>query len=197
MTTESTTDLRQVRQEPPVDEPAAAEPVGRGVRSRRWRTDWAPRPAGYGIIGILAVLLGAWGGIVPYVGPVFGYSSNGAGSWVWSLQHAVLYLIPGAAAVFAGLLLLGMVPRSWQGRGRLGGTFAGWLLILCGAWFVLGPFAWPVLHAGSPVFVTTSPATMFAHEVGYNLGTGLLLAVLGAMALKAGVRERPAETVMA
>lgn len=196
MSTESMSDLRHARREQ-IDEELAAEPVERGTRLHRWRTDGTARPAGYGTIGILAVLLGAWGGIVPYVGPVFGYSSNGAGSWVWSLQHAVLYLIPGAAALFAGLLLLGMVPRSWLGRGRLGGSFAGWLLILCGAWFVLGPFAWPILHAGSPVFATTSPANMFAHEVGYNLGTGLLLAVLGAMALKAGVRDRSIRALMA
>ncbi len=39
------------------------------------------RSFGLGLVGTLAVLTAAWGGIVPYIGPVFGYSGDGSGSW--------------------------------------------------------------------------------------------------------------------
>lgn len=144
------------------------------------------RPRGLFAIGLVTLLTGAWAGIVPYVGPLFGYRSNGLGSWAWTLQHGVLYLIPGAAAVFAGLLILGMVPRSWLTRARLGAGFAGALAIACGAWLVLGPVAWPIFNGPlTTVFGTATPTNNFLNWLGYNLGPGILLTGFGAMALKA------------
>ena len=40
---------------------------------------------GLGTAGVIAVLVSAWGGIVPYVGPLFGYSGDGSGAWHWDL----------------------------------------------------------------------------------------------------------------
>jgi|GEM_PF-3418494 hypothetical protein len=37
-------------------------------------------PAGLRLAGLLTLLLGAWAGIVPFLGPSFGYSGDGAGS---------------------------------------------------------------------------------------------------------------------
>ncbi len=34
---------------------------------------------GIGTVGFLTILISAWGGIIPYVGPAFGYSADGAG----------------------------------------------------------------------------------------------------------------------
>jgi hypothetical protein len=139
--------------------------------------------AGLAVIGVLAILIGAWGGIVPYLGPTFGYSSNGIASFHWSLMHALLYLVPGAVAVFAGFCLLTL---------RGSGALFGLLLAACGAWFILGVVAWPILHEpGVAVFTTpaTSPATNnFINLLGYNLGPGIVLALLGGMALTAGRR---------
>ena len=59
-----------------------------------------------GVAGLLVVLLGAWGGIVPFLGPTFGYSADGTGSWYWDLAHAILSLVPGVAACLAGLLIM-------------------------------------------------------------------------------------------
>src|SRR5580700_2715379 len=61
---------------------------------------------GLGLAGVVAVLVSAWGGIVPYVGPLFNYSGDGSGSWHWSLAHAVLSLVPGAAGVLLGLFVI-------------------------------------------------------------------------------------------
>ena len=52
-----------------------------------------------GMAGVIAVLISAWGGIIPYLGPTFGYSADGSSAWQWSLTHSVLALIPGAIGV--------------------------------------------------------------------------------------------------
>ena len=55
----------------------------------------------------------AWGGIIPYVGPAFGYSADGTGAWHWDLAHTVLALVPGAIGVIVGILILGETRASW------------------------------------------------------------------------------------
>src|SRR5574340_782616 len=55
--------------------------------------------AGIGTLGVLTLLVGAWGGIVPFVGPIFGFSADGTVAWYWNMPHALLWLAPGAAAV--------------------------------------------------------------------------------------------------
>jgi hypothetical protein len=57
---------------------------------------------GIGTAGVVAVLVSAWGGIVPYVGPLFDYSGDGSGSWHWDLAHAVLALAPGILGFCSG-----------------------------------------------------------------------------------------------
>jgi hypothetical protein len=56
--------------------------------------------------GVLAVLVGAWGGIAPYIGHAIRYSADGSATWTWNLQHGLLSLLPGAIAVVGGLLLI-------------------------------------------------------------------------------------------
>jgi len=75
----------------------------------------------------LTVLVGAWGGIVPFVGATMSYSADGSGSWHWDLSHVLLWLIPGALAVVLGLLMLGIVPRVLRGAGRFMPAWAGLL----------------------------------------------------------------------
>ena len=83
---------------------------------------------GLGLAGVVAVLVSAWGGIVPYVGPLFNYSGDGSGSWHWSLAHAVLSLVPGAAGVLLGLFVIaesrGVAVGQGQAEPRDGGDAA-------------------------------------------------------------------------
>ena len=61
-------------------------------------------------------------------------------------------------------------------RGRLTLGMAGFLLMLCGAWFAIGPLAWPVIDHGDVYFVrTASHLRILAYEVGYAIGTGLIV----------------------
>jgi hypothetical protein len=134
-------------------------------------------------IGILTVAISAWGGIIPYIGPTFSYSADGSGSWDWSLTHTVLALVPGAIGVLVGLSFLARIPDARIGRRKTSLSTAGFIAILCGAWFVIGPLAWPVIHNSGPYFVTATPLRTLANEVGYSLGVGLILAMCGAFAI--------------
>ncbi len=71
---------------------------------------------GLGTAGVVAVLVSAWGGLVPYIGPLFNFSGDGTGSWHWNLAHAVLALVPGAAGVLLGLFVLASHTGSPWGR---------------------------------------------------------------------------------
>ncbi len=149
---------------------------------------------GIGTVGFLTILFSAWGGIIPYVGPVFGYSADGAGSWHWDLAHTLLALIPGIIGVCAGMVILGETKGVSAGRGRMSLSMAGLITVLCGAWFVIGPSAWPVITSSGGYFVPASPLRELANVVGYSLGTGVILASLGGFAIGWAARHQPTPT---
>jgi hypothetical protein len=150
------------------------------VDGREVRTRVHPQGFGLGAAGVVAVLVSAWGGIVPYVGPLFDYSGDGSGSWHWNLAHAVLALAPGILGVLLGVFVIAESRGIVVGKGRLTLATAGTLLMICGAWFAVGPLAWPVLSNGSGYFVAATHLRVLAYEVGYSIGTGLILVVCGA-----------------
>jgi hypothetical protein len=137
--------------------------------------------ASLGLIGLIAVVISAWGGAIPYVGPLFGYSADGSPAWTWSLTHTVLALVPGVIGVIVGLSFFAPVRSSSVGR-RMGMSLAGIIAIAAGAWFVIGPVAWPVISDVTHYFVPASPLRNLANQVGYSFGPGIILAVCGAFA---------------
>lgn len=139
-----------------------------------------PSRFGIGIAGLVALLVSAWGGIVPYVGPVFGFSGDGSGAWHWNLAHGVLALAPGVAGVLLGLFVIAESRGITVGKGRLSLATAGTLLMVCGTWFAIGPLAWPVISSGNAYFVSSTHLRILAYEVGYSIGTGIVLVVCGA-----------------
>lgn len=134
-------------------------------------------------LGLVTLLISAWGGIIPYVGPVFGFGATGTGSWYWSLSHAVLALVPGAIGVLLALSFFTPVSRAGVARRRLGLSTAGLIAVACGAWFVIGPLAWPIVDNTGRYFVLAAPLRSLANHVGYSFGPGLILAACGAFAL--------------
>ncbi|MGH9291556.1 MAG: hypothetical protein ACRD0B_02440 [Acidimicrobiales bacterium] len=146
--------------------------------------------ASVAMIGLLAMLFGAWGGIVPYVGPLFGFFGTGYPGWTWNLTHSLLFLVPGAAAVLMGLLTMTQGPSVSHRLPTTLPWFFGLVTALCGAWFVIGPLAWPVLEAGHHVFASASPLLELAYWVGYSLGPGVVLAILGGLTMGISVLNR-------
>jgi hypothetical protein len=145
-------------------------------------------------LGVITLLISAWGGIIPYLGPTFGYSADGAQSWSWNLTHTVLALAPGALGILVAFSFLAPLSATGVARRRAGLTGAGLVAVVCGAWFVIGPLAWPIVHNVGPYFVTANPLRGLANQVGYSFGPGLILAACGAFAMGWAVRHnRPLE----
>src|SRR5947208_15316707 len=64
-----------------------------------------PRTRGAGS-GLLLVLLGAWGALIPFVGPYFHFGYTPDTAWTWTWGRFFLEVVPGVAVVFGGLILL-------------------------------------------------------------------------------------------
>lgn len=156
---------------------AAAEPVAARVYER---------PVGTALTGLLAVIVGAWGAVAGYIGPYFGFRPVHAQVWVGSWQNGLLHLAPGAVAAAAGLMLLAMGPAR---RSVRGGAFLlpALLLLAAGAWFVIGPVAWPTFHSGAAFNPAASATRNLLNVACASYAPGLVLVMLGGMALKAGM----------
>ncbi|HEX3459700.1 MAG TPA: hypothetical protein VHT49_02245 [Acidimicrobiales bacterium] len=162
-------------------------------RSRRAEGDVVPATrslsASLWSLGVITLLISAWGGIIPYLGPTFSYSADGASSWSWNLTHTVLALAPGALGILVAFSFLAPLSATGVAGRRVGLTLAGLVAVVCGAWFVVGPLAWPIVHNTGPYFVTANPLRGLANQIGYSFGPGLILAACGAFAMGWAVRH--------
>ena len=127
--------------------------------------------------GFLLILLGVWGGLIPFVGPYFHFAYTPDQEWTWTTARGWLEVLPGAATMAGGLLLLGS-------RNRATAMLGGWLSVLAGAWFVVGrAFAGSlgIGDAGSPVASVDWKRAVL--EIAYFSGLGVVIVFLGALAL--------------
>ena len=151
------------------------------------------RPLGASLTGLGALLVGAWGALAVYVGPYFGFKPTTSRTWDWNLQNGMLHLLPGAVAFAAGLMILAIGPAR-RGAGRAL-TLPAVLLMAAGAWFVIGPVAWPTFETGAAYAAASSATRELLNQACANLAPGLVLAALGGMAWKAGVARPVIETL--
>ena len=131
-------------------------------------------------IGLLLVALGAWGAIVPFVGPEFGYpfpAGSDIGSWEWTETTWQLSLLPGIGAIYGGLILLGLL-----GSVRIAPALGALIALASGAWFVLGS-EFSRLWTTPPPDGTGSDWMVIATNLGYHEGLGLAIVALSALAL--------------
>ncbi|OBK85651.1 hypothetical protein [Mycobacterium sp. 1165178.9] len=146
-----------------------------------------PRSRG-AVSGLLLVILGAWGALIPFVGPHFNFAYTPDRDWAWSTARGWLEVAPGAAAVLGGLLLV-------VAGNRVAAMLGGWLAVLAGAWFVVGGQVAPLLgigSAGDPIAATDRKRAVL--EVTYFSGLGALIVFVGGVAL-AGTAARLARDV--
>ena len=124
------------------------------------------------------MLLGIWGGLIPFIGPYFHYSFGGDQTWHFTTQRLWLDILPGVVAVIGGLMLL-------TASGRVGGLTAGWVAVAAGAWFAIGPavsLLWD--HTIYAIGVPTGGQTRRMLEwVGYFDGLGVVIVFLAAFAM--------------
>jgi hypothetical protein len=145
--------------------------------TRHIQTRRLPRTTG-ALSGLLVILLGIWGGLIPFVGPYFHYAFGSYKTWHYTSERLWLCIVPGAVAVIGGLLLLRSSRRS-------SGLLGGWLGIAAGAWFAIGPAISLLWHsAGNPIGAPMGNHTRQAIEwLGYFSGLGVVIAALSAFAM--------------
>ena len=126
----------------------------------------------------MLLLLGIWGGLIPFVGPYFGYAFGSHATWDYTANRLWLDILPAVAVVVGALVLL-------RAGHRVSGTLGSWLAIAGGAWFAVGPAVsrlWD--HAagpiGGPLFGNTR---QMLELVGYFYGLGIVIVGLAAFAL--------------
>jgi len=144
-----------------------------------------PRSRG-GVSGILLILLGAWGGLAPFVGPYFRFAYTPDKAWAYTSGRLWLSVVPGAAALLGGLLVTIASHRA----AACVGAFAA---ALGGAWFIVGTAVIGlVVKNGSitPGAALTgslgplsSTSRVLLEGLGFFAGTGTLILFFAALAL--------------
>jgi hypothetical protein len=141
-----------------------------------------PRSRG-AVSGLLLIILGIWGALVPFVGHYFHFAYTPGPIWAWTTARGVLEVFPGAITAVGGVLLL-------VSGNRAIAMFGGWLATIAGAWFVVGRVLAPALRIediGAPNAATEAKRALL--EIGYFSGLGALIVFLsGAVLARLSVR---------
>jgi hypothetical protein len=129
------------------------------------------------IVGVLLVLLGIWGALIPFVGPYFHYAYTPDKTWDATAGRMWLEVLPGVVALLSGLVVLGS-------RLRPQAALGAWLAAVAGAWFAVGGVVagrWGSLPtAGQPV---SSGVHGALEQIGFFTGLGVVIVFLAAVAL--------------
>jgi hypothetical protein len=147
-----------------------------------------PRSRG-ALSGVLLVLLGAWGALIAFIGPYFHYAYSPDKAWTYNSGRLWLELLPGAAALLGGLIVLVTATRP-------AAVFGAWLAALSGAWFVVGQTLstlWTTGHVPAAGYPVGGTVTRAVEQVGFFTGLGAVIIFFAALALGrftvVGVRE--------
>ena len=129
--------------------------------------------------GFLLILLGLWGALIPFVGPYFNYAYTPDTAWTYSTARLWLEILPGAAVVLGGFLLM-------IATGRHIALFGALLAAAAGGWFALGTVLSPlwnnhVTMGGSPASSTQYMRIM--EQLGFFTALGLVIVFIAAAAL--------------
>ena len=128
--------------------------------------------------GFLLLLLGAWGGLIAFIGPYFHYAYTPDTAWVYTTGRLWLEILPGAAVFLGGLLIMLTAARHFAMFGAL-------LAAAAGAWFALGTMLSPVWNHGVALGGTPTGTTMtmrIAEQLGFFSGLGVVVVFLAAVA---------------
>jgi hypothetical protein len=143
--------------------------------TRRARTRIARRRGA--LSGLSLIVLGAWGALIPFIGPYFNFAYTPDQTWHWTSARGWLAVLPGAVTVLGGLLVLMSSRRS---AAVLGSSLAA----LAGAWFIVGPTMATVLNIGDVGSPTGSTDGVRALEtLAFFSGLGALIVFIAGTAL--------------
>jgi hypothetical protein len=141
--------------------------------------------------GVLLVLLGIWGGLVPLVGPYVNYAYTPNHAWRITSGRVWLEILPAAGALLGGLILLASKLRPTA-------LFGASLAAASGAWFAVGPSLAPLWTNNIPAegYPVGSHIAKVMEQIGFFTGLGVVIVCIAAVALgrlsQVSVRDRSA-----
>jgi hypothetical protein len=138
--------------------------------------------------GLLLVLLGAWGALIPFIGPYFHFAYTPDTAWTYTVGRLWLEIFPGVATVLGGLILLVSAFRPVAIVGACLAAAAGaWFAIggllapLWAGYGTIGPNATPAaFYPGVP---TGGPVHVVAEHLAFFTGLGVVIVFIAALAL--------------
>jgi len=128
--------------------------------------------------GMLLVLLGIWGGLVPLVGPYVHYAYTPDHVWKITSGRLLLEILPAAGTLLGGLIVLMSKIRPMA---LLGGSLAA----ASGAWFAVGT-------ALAPLWTNNLPAqgvpvgghiARAMEQIGFFTGLGVVIVCFASVAI--------------
>jgi hypothetical protein len=131
------------------------------------------------VAGLIILIAGIWGGLIPFLGPTFHFTLGPDVAWHWTTSRLWLSVLPAIAAILGGLILMGRGPR-------LSGRFGALLALAGGVWFAVGPdvsLLWN--HGVSAVGVPHGrhAVTRMLEYLTLHSGIGVLITALAAYSL--------------
>jgi hypothetical protein len=147
-----------------------------------------PRTTGL-LSGLIVMVLGVWGALIPFIGPYFHYAFGNFDKWHYTTNRLWLDIVPGVVAAIGGWML-------FTGSRRKSGIIGGWLAIAAGVWFAIGPAVSLWWHGtGNPIGAPMGGHVRQSLElIGYFYGLGVAIVGFAAFAMGRFVsRPRVAE----
>ena len=137
--------------------------------------------------GLLLVLLGAWGALIPFIGPYFHFAYTPDTAWTYTVGRLWLEILPGVVTMIGGLILLISAFRPVVMVGAiLAGAAGVWFAVgsliapLWTGYGTVGPYAIPAaLYPGTP---TGGPIHVVAEQLAFFTGLGLVILAIAAVA---------------
>jgi hypothetical protein len=140
--------------------------------------------------GTLLVLLGLWGALIPFVGPYFHYAYTPDTAWTYNTARLWLEILPGAAVLLGGVLLI-------VATGRHVALFGALLAAASGAWFTMGTVLSPLWNNHVPMGGSPASSTVYMRimeQLGFFTALGVVIVFVAAaafgriMSVPAGIR---------
>jgi hypothetical protein len=131
------------------------------------------------VSGLIILIAGIWGGLIPFLGPTFNFTLGPNVAWHWTTGRLWLSVLPAAAAVLGGLILMGGGPR-------VSGRFGALLALAGGVWFIVGPdvsMLWNHGVSQQGVAHGHHTFTRFLEYLTLHSGIGALITALAAFSL--------------
>ncbi|HET8708670.1 MAG TPA: hypothetical protein VFL85_00140 [Candidatus Saccharimonadales bacterium] len=128
--------------------------------------------------GLIILLLGLWVGLIPFIGPYFGFGFGSDATWNYTMSRLWFSILPGAAAFLGGAILMASANRAVL-------SAAAWLAMLGGIWLIVGVVLSGLWNAASPgIGVPLGGHIQQVFErISFFYGSGAIITALAGMAL--------------